>query len=189
MFSVHKVESEADFESNIEHIPSRAWIMDPLKSRDIQSPLMVEALLSIVGPGTVLAYGASLEIATIHRLAKRCPERAVELQDLANRVVDLQVPFQQFWFYHPRQHGKLGLKKILPLLSDRDHSQLELSSGGEANLLYWFLSHVDALGQDSPYRNYFQKKREKILSTIVEYCSLDTLGLVYILLRLRALVA
>lgn len=188
MFSVHRVEKPEDLD-DVSKLPAKTWVMDPMRPRDEQSPAMVEALLFAIGGGNVLAYGSSLELATIQRLAKRCPDRAEELQDVADRIVDLQFPFQQFWFYHPRQHGKLGLKKVLPLLSDRDHADLELSSGGQANLLYWFLSHTEVLDEENPHYNYFKTKGEKILATIVEYCTLDTLGLVYILLRLRALAA
>ncbi|MEI7850019.1 MAG: DUF2779 domain-containing protein, partial [Chloroflexota bacterium] len=129
---------------------------------------------------------AALESAVLRQLAGNFPGLAVELDHLRNSIVDLQIPFQQFDYYHPRQYGKLSLKIILPLLTEVGHQDLELQSGMEANLNYYFLSNTEAAPAD--IRSQFcLSARSKMMSNLKSYCAMDTEGLIHILYALCAL--
>lgn len=165
----------------------RVRTMDPGRGRQEQLSGFAAALVdACAGCRTVLAYGSPLEVATFTRLARALPEQAPALLALRERIVDLQQPFAEFWYYHPGQHGKLSLKKVLPLVSERNHGGLELQSGGEANLLYYFLAHPDA-APDRRSGRPGAEERSRTLAALEEYCAMDTSGLAPILERLYEL--
>jgi len=159
---------------------SRICIMDPQASRQSQLARFARELLEATRDcQTILVYGAALETITFTRLARALPAFSEQFLAVRDRIIDLQKPFAQFWYYHPRQYGKLSLKKILPLLSSHDHKNLDLQSGGEANLNYFFLSNPAAVPQELR-QNYAPATITQWIENFSSYCSLDTLGLTHI---------
>lgn len=132
--------------------------------------------------GSIVAYGAAFETATLRRIGRLCPELGDAMESLAGRVVDLQVPFMNFWYYHPLQRGKLGLKKILPLLTSQSHEDLEFKSGGEAHLVYWFWRNQVRGGAPDAFPGLVAGQAlADPMAGLASYCRMDTLGLVHVL--------
>jgi len=137
---------------------------------------LAEFLLSKLKPVEVIfAYGSPFEIAAIKRLARLVPEYEAELLNLIKKIADLQQPFAEFWFYHPQQKGKISLKTILPLLSSKNHGGLKLKSGAEAHVLYALWKA--RLQESGSLPETFADPEMDLKA----YCSMDTLGLLYIL--------
>jgi hypothetical protein len=50
-----------------------------------------------------------------------------------SRIVDLLIPFRGFNFYHPDQCGSASMKQVLPALTGKDYSKLEIQDGEAAS--------------------------------------------------------
>jgi len=93
------------------------------------------------------------------------PRRAHAADVAARRLVDLR-PVTEQHCYHPDQHGKWGLKSVLPTLGGgADHSQLEGVADGQMAVD----AYLEATDPDtSPHR--VEELRQQLLT----YCRLDT---------------
>lgn len=108
-------------------------------------------------------------------LAKTYPAAATHLLALNPRVVDLMVPFQKQWYYHPAFHGRYSIKAVLPVLvPDLRYDQLDISNGSLASLVYANLKHQDVITAT------LQRQ------ALREYCKMDTLAMVKLYEVLKA---
>jgi hypothetical protein len=87
------------------------------------------------------------------------------------------VPFQKKHYYTKKMNGSYSIKAVLPaLVPELSYEDLEISDGDTASNRYATLHLV--------------KEREevkKIRKALVEYCRLDTLAMVKIMQKMRAL--
>lgn len=62
-------------------------------------------------------------------------EAAIQIMGtgLNGRIADLLNPFKAFNFYHPNQCGSASMKLVLPTLTGKDYSKLEIQEGGAAS--------------------------------------------------------
>ena len=93
------------------------------------------------------------------------------MEGVVSRVVDLIEPFRDFSYYSPLQKGSCSIKAVLPALTGKDYSALEISGGSEASLA--FLSS----GNDA-----------KVRANLEKYCGLDTEGMVWIVESLKNII-
>lgn len=139
------------------------------------APEVVEAL-KVVGPnGTVLAYHMSFEKQVLEALDELSPKDGKWLRGIIGRLKDLEVPFKSFSYYHPEQHGSCSLKAVLPLLSGKSYGGMEIQEGGMASMAY-YTTH---------FRDCPTQEKEKVRKALLEYCKLDTEGMVDILRKLE----
>ena len=106
------------------------------------------------------------------KLGAEYPEYKDWVESVVNRVVDLIVPFRQFYYYNPKQKGSASLKAVLPALVGKDYSELEISDGGTASILFLEMMHG---GKD-------------VRSDLLKYCCLDTEGMEWIVGKLKDLI-
>ncbi|MFZ1978679.1 MAG: DUF2779 domain-containing protein, partial [Bacteroidota bacterium] len=94
---------------------------------------------------------------------------------IEKRIVDLYSPFGSFYYYHPGQYGSASLKKILPALTGKGYNEMEIADGGTASAEYLRVtfSDVDALD------------RQNVRAQLEKYCGLDTMGMVWIVDKLK----
>lgn len=95
-------------------------------------------------------------------------------------MVDLLEPFREFLYYHPAQHGSASMKSVLPALTGFGYDHLAIQEGGTACLEFlqsrlrmWLTTSASACGGN----------------WIEEYCTQDTMGMVWIVESLRKLAA
>ena len=139
------------------------------------APEVVEAL-KVIGPkGTVLAYHMSFEKQVLEALEELSPKDGEWLRGIIGRLKDLEVPFKSFSYYHPEQHGSCSLKAVLPLLSGKSYGGMEIQEGGMASVAY-YTTH---------FRDCPTHEKEKVRKALLEYCKLDTEGMVDILRKLE----
>lgn len=81
--------------------------------------------------------------------------------------------------YHPASNGSFSLKSVYPALVGRDgYDGLDVADGGTASVELERLMFDTELGED---------ERERIRSSLLEYCGMDTQALVELVERLRSL--
>lgn len=128
---------------------------------------------------TVLVYHAPFERGCIDALADSLPHLRADLAGLSERIRDL-LPIVRDHVYHPDFGGSFSLKDVLPaLVPGLGYGDLGIQDGHSASMaLEALLLDADALR--SP-------ERETLRRDLLRYCERDTLALVKIHERLRAL--
>lgn len=164
--------------------PTHQWfIMDP--HHDQRHELLMSLLRALGGDGTVLVYGAAFEAGILSQLAEMFPEESTAVEDVACRMADLLLPFNEFAYHHHTQRGKVKLKTILPILTDEDYSDLVVKDGYTANFAYRYLMSAtgDTWNEGSPAGS-----SAALTDDLVRYCTMDTLAMVRIMNQLRSIV-
>ncbi len=137
-------------------------------------PSFLESLMrDLIGARSILVYYQSFEISRLNELAEYFPEHASWISDAISKIVDLIVPFRNFWYYNPKQRGSCSIKDVLPLFCDKSHQALNIKNGEEASFVY---------------KKNFGSLSSGVKKDLLAYCELDTEGMIYILRGLRSLV-
>ncbi|RXK14554.1 phosphomethylpyrimidine kinase [Halarcobacter mediterraneus] len=126
---------------------------------------------------TVLAYNMSFEKGVIKRLANLFPDISTHLLAINENMKDLMLPFQKKWYVTPSMNGSYSIKYVLPALVpefEKSYKELEgVQNGSQAMNAFTNLSKLDEVS------------KEKMRTSLLEYCKLDTLAMVKILEVLR----
>jgi len=138
----------------------------------------IENLLKVIkGKGDVLVYNKTFEITRLNEIARDYPVFADEIEKLISRIKDLMVPFQKKYYYAPEMKGSYSIKAVLPaLVPELSYDELEINEGGLASIAY------ESLQAETDLMFIAEIKQQ-----LLEYCKLDTLGMVRILEKLEAL--
>ena len=102
----------------------------------------------------------------IRELASYFPEYRIELENIANRFVDLAMPFIEGIIYDVRIAGNFSLKRLVDVVSDLNYKNLSINDGIEA-VKKW--REIDL--------NNGEINEEEVINNLIEYCSLDAYGL------------
>jgi hypothetical protein len=100
------------------------------------------------------------------------------VDNINERIIDLNVPFRDFSYYHPQQLGSSSLKHVMPVLANLSYGEMDIGEGNTASLKY-----MEAAFGDIP-----EKENQKIRTDLLTYCGQDTGGMVWILKKLQELV-
>ena len=131
------------------------------------------ALKKVLGDnGSVVVYFQQFENRILRELGQRFPEHNEWVKDVIARVVDLLVPFKNFSYYNPSQKGSASLKKVLPAVTGKDYSGMEISGGMFASVEFYNMNYDN--GKD-------------VREALLKYCGLDTLGMVWIIEKLNSM--
>jgi hypothetical protein len=126
---------------------------------------------------TVLAYNMSFEKGVIKRLANLFPELSQHLLAINENMQDLMTPFQKKWYVTPSMQGSYSIKYVLPALVpefEKAYKELEgVQNGSQAMNAFANLSKLS------------DEEKQKMRTSLLEYCKLDTLAMVKILEVLR----
>jgi hypothetical protein len=142
-------------------------------------PALLKKLRKEIGSeGTVLAYNKSFEEHVLRESADAFPEYAGWVENVTGRMVDLIVPFRSFAYYNPSQQGSASLKKVLPAVTGKSYTGMDIAEGGEASRRFLDIMFGDASPEE------VQQTRKALL----KYCGQDTLGMVWIVEKLTKLV-
>ena len=134
------------------------------------SASLARALIEGCGDqGPVFAYNAAFEKMVMRTLGARFPEYEPGLLRIVARVVDL-LPIAKARFYDPSQHGRWGLKSILPAACP-DLSYEHLNGVADGAMAVVAFREAIAPGTTP-------ERKAKIEKELLAYCHLDTLGLV-----------
>ena len=84
---------------------------------------------SIEPSGSIVVFNAPFEKSRMKECAELLPEYKSWVSAVNGRIVDLLNPFKAFNFYHPDQCGSASMKLVLPALTGKDYSKLEIQEG------------------------------------------------------------
>jgi hypothetical protein len=139
-------------------------------SGDDPTTAFATALVEACGnAGPIYVYNARFERGIISQAADRVPALGEQLERLRGRIVDLH-PVARNFHYHPSQHGKWGIKVVLPAVCpDLSYENLDgVQDGGTAMTVFREAIHP----QTTPER------KNEIERDLLAYCRLDTFAMV-----------
>ena len=169
-YSLHIIEKEDGELLHKEFLAS--GIADPRRE-------LAESLISHVPEGSsVVVYNKQFETMVIGDLARAFPDLSEKLLSISGNIRDLMVPFQKKMYYDRRMEGSFSIKAVLPALYP-DSPELcydnlcGVHNGSQAMLTYSQMSEMS------------EEERRECRRDLLKYCSLDTLGMVKILEKLK----
>lgn len=125
----------------------------------------------------ILAYNMTFEKGVIAALADCFPAYSEKLLRINENMKDLMAPFRSRHYYTKEMNGSYSIKLVLPaLVPELSYEGMAVANGDDAVLAY------KQLGQ-----TVNPAEAEQIRRDLLEYCKLDTLAMVKLLERLKAL--
>ncbi len=158
-FSLHIVKKRGDKSQLVEFLADSP--SDPRSE-------VLQALKAIGPTGTVIAYNMIFEKNVLSDLLKVYPcEKWIS--SVIERLDDLIIPFRNFWYYHPAQHGSCSIKAVLPALTGRSYEHLEVNKGDQAAREFLAMMYQGG-----------KKDMKKLRAALRDYCKQDTEGMIEI---------
>lgn len=145
-------------------------------SKDDPRPAFLAALKEMLPhEGSVVVYSQGFESSVLRELARDFPEYASWVNGVLKRIVDLRVPFSNFWYYNPVQHGSASIKKVLPALVGKSYEGMAIADGDCASIAYL----------DMNFGKMTAEKKAQTRKDLLKYCELDTEAMVWIVEELN----
>jgi len=168
-FSLHIWESPDTEPIHHEHLAD--GIADP-------RPEILNKLRTLLGNrGSIVCYNVAFEKARLKECATAIPEYQKWFDSLKCRFVDLYAPFRAFDYYNSAQDGSASIKEVLPVLTDKSYTGMEIAGGGAAASEYARVTFGDVTAAE----------RQRVRNALERYCELDTIGMVDIVKALMVL--
>ena len=140
------------------------------RGKDPRPELLVRLEKEIGQTGSVVVFNKTFEIGVLKKLAGDFPEYESFIKNTINRIIDLAEPFRNYDYYNPMQKGSYSLKAVLPAVTGKSYSDLEINNGTDASMQY-FYSHIKV----------DLKNIDEIRNNLLKYCGLDTEGMIWII--------
>jgi len=167
-FSLHIIDGE----------PIHRWFL--AESKEDPRRAFLKALKEMIGErGSILVYNASFEKRILTELGSELPEYASWIESVLARVIDLLIPFRSFWYYTPCQHGRVGMKTILPAVTGKGYEDMEIADGETAAREFLRVMQAEVS----------ENERQRVRESLVKYCGRDTEGMIHIWEELKKLVS
>jgi len=126
------------------------------------------------GEGSIIVYNKTFEITRLNEIARDFPAFKNDIEKLIQQIVDLMIPFQRKYYYSSEMQGSYSIKAVLPaLVPELSYDDLIINEGGLASIAFESLQTETDL-----------MRIAEIREQLLEYCMLDTLGMVKILEKL-----
>ena len=145
--------------------------------QDPRPELVRQLIRACDGAKTIAVYNVGFERRCMKEMGEAFPEYADALTDISDKLVDL-LPIVRNHVYHPDFDGHFGLKYVLPaLVPELSYDDLEVAEGqaASAGLVSLMFSADDAT----------RDAQGRIRQNLLEYCRMDTWGLVKTLVSLK----
>jgi len=166
-YSVHFLREE---DSKIGHYE---FLADP--DSDPREEIAAGLVERIPMNACVIVYNMSFEKGILNNLKIWFPQYEERLDNIIDNLHDLMTPFRRQHFYSWRMHGSYSMKAVLPaLVPGLSYEGMEISDGDTAVLAFKKMcSLTDPL------------EIEHLRRALLEYCKLDTLGMLKIITKLK----
>jgi hypothetical protein len=167
-YSLHRIDAEGEEARHYEYLAQPG--VDP--RREISEKLLGE----IPEEACVLVYNMAFEKRVLRESGEFLPKLRKRLIALAGRIIDLMEPFKRRDIYHWRMNGSYSLKSVLPVLvPEMTYEHLEIRDGAMASEAYFTMENLADPAE-----------QVRLRKALLEYCKQDTLGLVRLLEKMRA---
>lgn len=141
--------------------------------KDCRKELIEHLLCDLPSCGSIVAYnGEGAEKIRLLELAEQFPQYQEELKQMAERIVDLSVPFINGLIYDIGMRGFYSLKVLLKVFTEQSYSDLAISHGMDA-VYQWRM--LDKEG----------KNEKEIANELMEYCGMDTYAMLLLVRWLK----
>lgn len=170
LYSLHYKESEA---SELQHVSYISPIGD-----DDRINFIEHFLNATQKEGKILVFNTLMEKGILFKMMNDFPQYKKEILERINRIIDVEIPFKELYYYHPAQQGSFSLKAIgNALLGFDEFAKSAVKDGEEAMAVYNELF-------------YWENKEElnAKLQHLKTYCQTDTFVLYEIFEKLKQLV-
>jgi len=169
-YSLHQLSQPDDEPIHQEHLSA---------SCEEPSLSLVEQLRKDIGDhGTVIVWNKAFEMTRNREMAAISAQYAAFLEDINQRIYDLGEIINQGYYLHPGFKGSWSIKNVLPVMvPELSYHDLAINKGDLASITWWKI----CFGQLSP------AEKDQLTRDLLCYCELDTLAMVEIYKRLRAL--
>jgi len=138
----------------------------------------LEALLDAMPHNAcVLAWNSAFEAKIMGLLARSFPQYRDQLSAIIDNMIDLMSPYRSKNIYHWQFNGSYSLKAVLPaLVPELTYESLAINNGSMASEAWLKMRKSDD-----------NDEMGKLKLGLLEYCHLDTLAMVEILDKMRAM--
>lgn len=144
---------------------------------DLRRELIKKLLSEIPENACVVVYNMTFEKSILNNLKNWFPEYAKKIDKISSNLRDLMAPFKNQDYYSWEMQGSYSMKAVLPaLVPELSYDGLEISDGDMAMLAYKKMRES---------KN--SSEIEGIRKALLEYCRLDTIGMIKIVEKLRDL--
>jgi len=168
-FSLHVVDSDGS--ESVHH----SFLAE---GKEDSRPQILSELQRLLGSeGSIIAYNAGFEVGVLKGLVEGFPEYMGWLEGILTRVVDLLFPFTNFHYYNASQKDTASLKKVLPAVTGKGYGEMGIGEGMEASVAYARIT----------YGNATEEEIARVRADLVDYCKLDTEGMIWVVEELRKL--
>jgi CRISPR/Cas system-associated exonuclease Cas4 (RecB family) len=127
--------------------------------------------------GSIIVYYEQFEKDVLRELASEFPGYGEWVDRVLLRIVDLYKPFGNFYYYNSSQRGSASVKSVLPAITNLSYEGMEIANGLAASAYFLYI-YGDFYNLKKPPG---AKEVERIRKALIEYCRMDTVGMVYIL--------
>jgi hypothetical protein len=170
-YSMHRIDAKWKEPEHFEYLAQPG--VDPRSE-------IAEKLLGEIPEGAcVLVYNMAFEKRVLRELGESIPALRKRLGAVSERMIDMMEPFKRRDIYHWRMNGSYSLKSVLPaLVPEMTYEELAIRDGAMASEAYFAMENIADPAELSRLR-----------AALREYCRRDTLGLVRLLEKMRAMEA
>jgi len=149
------------------------YLVEP--GSDPRRELSEKLLAEIPEDACVLTYNQTFEKGVLKNLAEAFPDLADDINARIENIRDLMVPFRKRDVYRWEMRGSYSIKEVLPaLVPELSYEGLSVSDG----MMAMQVCH-EMCKADDPV------KLAELRQGLLEYCRLDTLAMVKILIKLK----
>jgi hypothetical protein len=139
-------------------------------------PEFLQRLKETIGPaGSIVTYNQSFEEGVLKELSAAFPAYGLWIDGIRQRLVDLLMPFQNFYNYHPQQKGSASIKSVLPALTGKGYEGLPIAEGEAASRSFLNITFGDITPDE----------KARVRADLEKYCGLDTEGMIWIVEKLK----
>jgi hypothetical protein len=146
---------------------------------DHRQSLLEKLLRDIPPQACVLAYNAAYEIGRLKDLAAWYPAQSKKIEAVISSIRDLAKPFRARAVYYYQMNGSYSIKSVLPaLVPEMSYDALDISDGNMAMQAYLQMMASPNL-----------QEKQRLKKALLDYCRLDSLGMVKIYETLKKMTA
>ena len=150
--------------------------ISPIGNDDRQN-FIVHFLEATQGEGQILVFNTLMEKGILFKMINDFPQHQVAIQNRINRIVDIEIPFKELYYYHPAQQGSFSLKAIGNAMFGVDEFSVgKIKDGEEAMAVYNELFYLED-----------KEEVQQKLNDLQRYCHTDTYVLSKIVEKLMLL--
>ena len=140
--------------------------------------LLQQLINDLSSKGSVIVYNKGFENTRLKELKNQYLGYSKKVETIQDRIIDLMVPFRKKQYYTPEMQGRYSIKNVLPaLVPGLSYDSLVIGNGGDASSAFFNL-------QNETDEEIIENTRRQLL----EYCEMDTWGMVKILEKLKQII-